>query len=186
MSKFLLINILVRHNVDYNFLNSLKKLDASKFDVVIYDYRPNVISTSHEDDKSTIESEYDVIEFGFDEYDSHQEQIKKEAQSRSVKALCIVGDDEIELCDTFFDYVTDDLFDDENIACVYSDYCGVVEGSEFPIFLSSMPISTDLSLIVFRAATYIASGKTANELLSSFISIHIPEHLYKKQIHGKK
>jgi len=187
MNKFLLINVLVRYTVDYNLLNSLKKLDSDKFDVVIYDYRPSIMSTSPEDDKPPIDSEYKVIEFSFDEYDLHQEQIKKEAQSRpDIKALCVIDDEKIELCDTFFDHIKADLFDDENVSCVYSDYYGVVDGYDFPIFLNSMPLNTAFPFIVFSSSKYIEEEKSEKELLLNFISIHIPEHLYKKQVYDKK
>lgn len=183
-NKFLLINIIVKFELTPILLDSIKRMDQEKIDVLIYDFRCG------EDKKNKIETDYDIVEFDFDQIDSLQELIKKEtAKRQGTKAILNVDGESVYFSDEFLDFVTSDLFDDENVGCVYSDYVGITEECKVPIYLHSMPVGALIPLLVCDSEKYLKEDtkkKIENVLLSKYISIHIPKDLYKSKINVKK
>jgi hypothetical protein len=178
----LLINVLVRFKINPLLIESIQKLDQDKVDVVIYDFRRG------EDKKEAIDTDYKVLYFSFEDFDNLQQLIKEESINHKAEFLCNIDGANISLLDNFLDYI-DKAFDDELVACMYSDYFGVIDETEFPVYLSSMPSPVAIPLIVCNADKYLeieSNDKIEKSLLSNYISRHIPHQLYKNKINVKK
>lgn len=170
--KQIVVSLLVKDgNLDYVFDN-IRICEKLGIDSCVFDYRL---------DKSIPIVADNVIQRPFEEWNSYRSEIVEFLSEGQYKAFVALHES-TKLTEGWIEKIDLSLFEDENIGSVYSDFYLSTDSYEIPLMNTSMPSAhNSFPFIAFSSKAYcsklLESDNPESAVLSSLISIHIPEFL---------
>lgn len=83
-----------------------------------------------------------------------------------------------------FNDIDFEIFKNEDIGCIYGNFKTIIDEGVIPTHVKSMPVDSNISLpLVIFPRNKLVKAKTIEQLLSTYISVHIPKYLCSINFH---